>query len=222
MNKSSKSKLSKFNTRINMAGKKCGRWTVVRFDRIFGNGDAGWLCRCDCGNSGIVNGGRLRYGQSQSCGCLRSELKSKRNTTHGMTHTSEYDSWNSMFDRCYNPEVNGFHRYGGRGIKVCKRWNRFENFFKDMGRKPSLRHQIDRINGDRDYKPSNCRWATRREQANNRSTNHVLFAFGKRATISEFSRMFGIGKHTIRLRILRGWDAETAITKKPRCLKRKK
>jgi hypothetical protein len=149
-----------------------------RFARLFVMEDAGvdhrgkklWLCRCDCGEVRIISSEYLRRGAVKSCGCYRKEA-AKRFTTHGKKQTAEYRSWLAMKTRCYNPNEPFWHRYGGRGIKVCDRWRTsFENFFADMGQRPSFKHTLDRWpNYDGDYEPGNCRWATRSEQSANKA-----------------------------------------------------
>lgn len=131
---------------------------------------------------------------------------------HGGKGTSEYRSWMQMRSRCNSPTNPGFHRYGGRGITVCSRWNSFKNFRADMGAKPTPKHSLDRIDNDGPYSPENCRWATDTEQMNNRS-NCLRFEFnGKIQTLSEWARELNRDYFAIRARIRLGWDIERALT----------
>jgi hypothetical protein len=147
------------------------------------NGRRLWRCDCKCGGSITIEAGFLRYGQTQSCGCLKRDTVIARNTTHGLTANNilpeVYSIWNNMRSRCYDPNDNSYHNYGGRGITISARWfygegnlSAYECFALDMGARPSLEHSIDRfpdMNGN--YEASNCRWATTPQQARNRRQN---------------------------------------------------
>jgi hypothetical protein len=197
--------------RIEMAGKKFGRLTVVSLDSTNRLG-AMWLCICECGNKKIILGCRLRSGCTKSCGCLVKELNKVRAITHRLSGSRSYDTWNDMIKRCFNQHNKRFKNYGGRGISVCRRWLKFDNFYADMGAAP-CGLQLDRINNDGNYSKSNCRWATPRAQSNNRSTNRTITMHNKTMTLVEWSREIGISQNTIWYRLARGWTIERALTK---------
>jgi len=139
---------------------------------------------------------------------------SARNRKHGLSRCSEYLSWVAMIQRCHNPKATGFHNYGGRGISVCERWRRsFAAFFEDMGKRPSTRHTLDRIDNNGNYESGNCRWATPREQKrNSRAARHITFR-GETKTIVEWSEIVGLSRFLIRKRIAAGWTTVDALTK---------
>lgn len=129
-------------------------------------------CVCDCGEETVVRSDKLKSGHTKSCGCLQRERTRdalSKTKTHGMTNSNEYYVWCGMKSRCFNENNKSYKNYGGRGITVCDRWrDSFENFYKDMGPRPSSTHQIDRINNDGNYEPDNCKWRTPSENCLNR------------------------------------------------------
>lgn len=135
-----------------------------------------------------------------------------RNQRTGQPATPEYCAWTQMRDRCRRQSHPGYELYGGRGITVCARWSSFQNFLADMGRRPSSSHSIDRIDNDGNYEPGNCRWATPKEQASNRSPNRFVEIEGERVTVQEASRRLGLGKNTVAERLRHGWSVERALT----------
>lgn len=198
-----------------MTGQQFHYWTVAsRAGTMEGKAKkALWNCVCKCGTERVISGGDLRNGHSKSCGCYQKEVASEVNSTHGMRQTKEYAIWCAMMTRCTNSNAVNYANYGGRGIKVCDRWQSFENFYADMGDANGL--TLDRIDVNGNYEPSNCRWATRKEQGNNKRNNRVIEFEGKRLTAMQWSEATGIGEATIRKRIRLGWPAEKTLTEKP-------
>lgn len=157
---------------IDITGQRFGRTVAIREAPSSARG-ARFLCRCDCGVEHVAHSADLRSGHSSSCGCLRREV----HLTHGGAHTPEWDIWRSMRQRC---KPGGHPNYGGRGIRVCARWQKFANFIADMGPRPSPELTVERKNNDGNYEPNNCVWATRKEQANN--TRRSIAARKRRAS----------------------------------------
>ena len=156
---------------MSLVGRKFGRWTVIAKDEMKSSKQY-WLCECECGNKKPVVKYNLTSGRSKSCGCLRKETVGKNSTTHGHTSkgiiSTEYNSWYSMRQRCEDPNNKEYQHYGGRGIKVCERWDKFENFLEDMGSKPYPNYSIERVDNNGDYEPFNCIWGTPEQQARNK------------------------------------------------------
>lgn len=137
--------------------------------------------------------------------------------THGLRDVPEYGVWAGMRNRCLNPKVRCYPRYGGRGIKVCERWAKFENFYLDMGPRP-LGTSLDRIDVDGDYSPQNCKWATQKEQQNNKRNNRLLTLNGKTQNSTQWAHEVGLPRHVIKQRIKLGWtDCEILTTPKRQC-----
>jgi len=156
---------------IDLTGQRFGRWLVKNRGGLTKNGHPKWECRCECGNIREVPGSDLRYGQSKSCGCWNKNGPRKAPSRHGMSYTPEYHIWALMLQRCRNSNWPGYRYYGGRGISVCERWLDFENFYADIGPRPSPELSIDRINNNGNYEPNNCRWADAKTQNNNQRRN---------------------------------------------------
>jgi len=153
---------------IDLTGKKFGKLLVLSRNKEIKakNKQSHWNCICDCGNTVVVNSSNLVRGHTSSCGCIKVEAITK----HGMHNSPEYRAYQSMLDRCYNPNNGEYENYGGRGISVCEAWrDSFVNFFTDMGNKPSPNLSLDRIDVNGDYSPENCRWTDIYTQARNRT-----------------------------------------------------
>ncbi len=202
---------------IDLSGQRFGRLTVISFAGIDKFGNKTWFCRCDCGKEKIISRGHLKKGDAQSCGCLKSEITTKRNIKHGYVGTKLYNVYHNMKERCLNPSRNDYSRYGGRGICVCEEWKEdFKTFQKwafENGYKDNL--TIDRIDVNGNYEPSNCRWVDGITQANNKRNSYYVEYNGKKLTISEWARETGISPSLIRYRLNKGWPIERALTETP-------
>lgn len=180
-----------------------------------------YWCVCDCGTRKMYPEVRIRNGGCKSCGCLRAIVARAMQTKHGHGVNGGdklYYTWQGIKRRCLSATENPvtWARYGGRGITVCNRWLSFENFAADMGEPPSKQHTIERIDNNGNYEPSNCRWATRKEQARNTRNNRMISAFGKTMCIAAWGEETGIGQDAIERRLSRGWDTEKMLTKPAR------
>lgn len=189
-----------------LTGRRFGRLTVL--ERASNRGrHVYWTCKCDCGTVKEIRPDGLRNGRVVSCGCYQHDVVTK----HGMWQSAAHGVWNGMIQRCENPNHHAYSLYGGRGIKVCERWHDFGAFYADMYPKPSRRHSIDRIDNDGDYEPSNCRWATDKQQGRNRSDNRIISYNGEERCLSEWADKIGMNWTTLWNRLKRGWSVVEAM-----------
>jgi hypothetical protein len=198
--------------RIDLTGRVFCRWHVIEYAGRDKHGFSRWLCRCECGVERTVRADNLLKGLSESCGCLAREIwresTKKHHTTHGQSKTRLYKVWAEMIQRCENQCATKFPMYGGRGIKVCERWHKWEAFFDDMYDGYASGLSIDRIDVNGDYCKENCRWVTPIEQAQNR--RNTIFVEGE--CLSKYCRERGISDRTVRARLYSGWPIEKAVS----------
>lgn len=189
------------------------RLTVVSRASDSKSGNVRWDCVCTCGKSVAgVQVGNLKSGQVKSCGCLKLEVLAVIKKTHGLRSSPEYSTWSKMLQRCHNQNNPKYVIYGARGIQVCDRWRTsFDNFYTDMGPKPSPKHSIDRVDNNGNYSPENCKWATKTEQANNTRSNIVITYEGLTKTLGEWCRDLNANYHRVYGRLRRGVKFEVAI-----------
>lgn len=191
------------------SGEKFGKLTIISSlsKRVGSTGRkiSSVLCKCDCGGETITTITKLRSGQMKSCGC-------NKGFKHGMANSREYSSWCNMKSRCNNKNYNRFSDYGGRGITMCKRWEKFDNFHFDMGVRPNGK-TLDRVDNLKGYSKENCKWSTPKEQSNNTRRNHYIEYKGERKTVTDWEKFLGLNTGTLSTRIWRGWSIEKAIEK---------
>lgn len=193
-----------------LISQRFGRLIVVSLNR-----KSYWNCLCDCGNSAIVRGNSLTMEVIKSCGCLRTESNKSRAKHNEWGKTKEYTTWSGIKDRCFNTNYKKYKDYGGRGITVCDRWiDSYDNFLKDMGRAPSQKHTIERENVNGNYEPSNCRWATMKEQQNNRRNNRMIEFNGLTMTLSQWCSKLNINYKRTQSRLNLGWSIEDSFEQK--------
>ena len=196
---------------VDLTDRDFGRLTVLK-QAENKNNRVYWECQCDCGNIVTVQSCCLLSKHTKSCGCLATELAIKRKTTHGMRNTPEYNVWTLMLRRCRNPNDEAFKNYGGRGIKVCDEWEHdFMAFYNYVGKRPSSKHTIDRIDNNGNYEPGNTRWATRYEQSNNNRGNRNITIHGWTMNLGQWADFVGKKRQTIFSRLQKGWYPAKAI-----------
>jgi len=209
---------------LDLSNKKFNRLTPIKICGKTKDNKYIWSCKCDCGNFVSVIGKNIKNGNTKSCGCLRKEQCYSNgkiySTTHGLTKTKIYKIWDGMIQRCTNFNCEAYKNYGKREIIVCERWLKFENFYKDVG-DPPKGLTLDRIDNNKGYFPDNWRWATRKEQANNRRNNHIIPYNDKKYNITELARKHNISPEILRYRLNRGQSTEDALTKPVRKYKKR-
>lgn len=200
---------------VRLEGRVFGLLTVLRREGSNKN-FATWRCRCSCGQEVTVRGDRLRQGAKKSCTQNGHRANSKYPPGTLKRNISEYHSWQGARQRCLNLNDFAYPNYGGRGITVCERWLDFNNFLADMGRKPTLKHTLERIDVNGNYEPSNCRWATRNEQMRNVRKSVYVEVEGVRVNLLNIADKLGVDRVLVRGRIQRGWSLEAALSTPPR------
>lgn len=201
---------------LDITGLTFGRLIAIAPTDLRSGGKIVWRCTCNCGAECLAPVNHLQDGRRVSCGCakLTGSQRLSRKARHGHYVGNQpsptYSSWTSMRTRCLNPNAPDFMRYGGRGIVICQRWTKFENFLADMGERPA-KHTLDRKDTNGHYEPENCRWATQITQDRNKRTNRVLEAFGRQQILGDWVRETGIPSKTITDRLKRGWAVERAL-----------
>jgi len=201
-----------------ITGQTFGRLTALSHAGSTPKGQAIWNWSCTCGGAKTAPAGEVRRGKVASCGCLAIEQKraAAKSQQHPFSRANMYPerkSWENMIARCHTPTSKSYSNYGGRGISVCSRWREsFESFVQDMGKRPAGT-TIERIDSNGGYSPDNCRWATMKEQANNRRTNHLITVGGQTRTIAQWADYLGISCYVIHTRIYQGMSDHDAVTK---------
>lgn len=202
--------------RLELKGQRFNKLLVMDFVEVTRN-KSRWLCRCDCGNSKVIEGRRLVSGRTRSCGCLIASSLKDRSLKHGHKGSGqvskEYTCWQNMKSRCDNPLDKSYKYYGGRGIIICERWrDSFENFYNDLGEMPQG-HTLDRIDNDGPYSPENCRWATIDEQGYNKRSNRLITFNGETKALTQWAKILKINVTTLWNRLYTyNWGVEKAFS----------
>lgn len=189
----------------NIVNKKFGRLVTLGYA-----GDKSWFCECKCGNIVKVTATMLKTSRTRSCGCLHNEQASKRRFKHGLSHTPEYTAYSNAKGRCRNPNRSNYKFYGGRGIEF--RFTSFKEFLKEIGKRPDKNHSIDRIDFDGHYERGNIRWATPKQQGNNRSNTAYITIDGEKRPVSYWSKTYGNSRTAIQVRRNKlGWCDDCSV-----------
>ena len=201
--------------RKDLTDKRFGRLLVLKFEGNGKHGESLWECQCDCGNIKIVSAGHLTNGDTRSCGCLYRETRHTFGKTHGESKNRLYKIWVGIKIRCHDEQNGSYHKYGKRGIEVCEEWRNSYEAFRDWALSNGYTDKLtlDRKDNNGNYCPDNCRWATQKEQQNNRRNNHLLTYNDETLTISQWNDRLGFTRGTISQRLNKlGWSVEKALT----------
>lgn len=196
---------------IDLTGKIFNRLSVKKYVESDKRDRSRWLCKCDCGKENIIRGDSLIGNKIKSCGCLQKENIIELNKIHDRSSSIEYKIWQQTLQKCNNPKNSQFVNFKRLEITVCDRWLKFQNFYDDMGDRPSKKHVLSRINTSKGYFPDNCKWTTRTERNRTNKRNIFLTINEERKTISEWSEKLNIKSNKIRKRISRGWTPKEAV-----------
>jgi hypothetical protein len=171
-----------------------------------------WRCRCVCGGITYVLANNLVRHNTRSCGCLRGRFNRRVLRKHGAAGTPTYHVWVNIKTRCQNEKNPNFAKYGAKGVTLCKRWQKFENFLADMGERPSPDHTIERRENKKGYTPDNCCWIPKGEQARNKTTNHRITVNGTTKLLTEWAKALDCPHTTLLTRLRNGWSEEATVT----------
>lgn len=195
-------------------GTKFGLYTIIATANPDSQGRTQYFCRCECGTEKTAVASHLKSGHVRSCGCLQKNEASqigKANGIHYLSKTSEYGIWNKMIKRCNDSNDKSFKNYGGRGIKVCERWHKFENFLADMSLRPSRQHSLERKDNESGYNPSNCVWATREVQNSNQRRTRRITVDGVTMPVAKWAQEKNIPATTVYSRLNRGLSPDESL-----------
>lgn len=200
---------------IDITNQKFNRLTAIRFSHKQEPRYHYWLFKCDCGNEKTIRKSHVLSNKTLSCGCYSQDRKN-RMKIGAITRDPIHHTWEGIKSRCGNINNPAYKDYGGRGIRICDTWLDFRKFKEDMGERPSKNHSIDRINNDGNYEPSNCRWATKREQSRNTRKNRNFIINGVTRCVTDWANYYKIDTFLVFLRLRRGWSIKEALNLKNR------